>query len=391
MTISAFKIFHADAGFCNACFLRLETTEGLVGWSEFAEHTGTAGLSGVVSRLCELVVGMDPMSIEQVAAFLRGRTFQAGGGMNQHAIAAIVNALLDIKGKALGLPVHALFGGALRTHVPVYWTRCGMNRILYSDLMGTPPVKTFADVARLGAEARERGFKAVKTDLVRLVDGELTMVRQGLARTPGFPELNLDPDVLKTVVSTLRALQEGGGSDLRLLLDVNCHLRAEGVLTLVRALEAFDLFWFEFDIVDPAVVARVRQTAHFPIASLETVYGRQGLRPFLETGAVDVAIIDIMWNGYLEAVRMADLAATYDVNVAPHAYSGGGLGDIMSAHFAAAVPNLRIMEIDVDEVPWKWDFLSDRLRVSGGELAIPQGPGWGVEVDEAAVRAHPPR
>ena len=66
------------------------------------------------------------------------------------------------------------------------------------------------------------------------------------------------------------------------------------------------------------------------------------------------------------------------------------LGDVMSAHFAAAVPNLRTMEIDIDEVPWKWDFLDGRLALADGHLAIPQGPGWGLEVVESALAAHPP-
>ncbi|WP_158743531.1 mandelate racemase/muconate lactonizing enzyme family protein [Acidisphaera sp. L21] len=389
MKISGFKLLHADAGFCNAHFLGLETTDGVIGWSEFAEHTGTAGLSGVVTKLCELVVGMDPMGIERIAAFLRGRTFQAAGGMNQHAIAAIVNALFDIKGKALGVPVHALFGGTLRTRVPVYWSRCGTNRIMHSELMQKPPVRTFNDVRVLGAEARERGFTAIKTDAVSMAGGQLSMVRQGMAMTPGYPELNLEPETLKSIVGLLSAFREGAGPDVQLMFDVNCHFRTEGVLKIIRALESFDLLWFEFDILSPQSLSLARRAAHFPIASLETVYGRQGLRPYLEAAAVDVTIIDIMWNGYLEAIKMADLCAAYDVNAAPHAYSGGGLGDIMSAHFAAAVPNVRIMEIDIDEVPWKWDFLSDRLTVTDGHLAIPQAPGWGVEVDESAIARRP--
>ncbi|WP_158816898.1 mandelate racemase/muconate lactonizing enzyme family protein [Methylocapsa sp. S129] len=391
MHIVGYKLLFGDAGFCNACFLRIDTTDGLVGWSEFAEHTGTAGLSKVVTELCELVIGMDPMGIERIAALLRGRTFQASGGVNQHAIAAIVNALFDIKGKVLGLPVHALFGGSLRTRVPIYWSRCGTNRVLYSDLMDKPAVKTFDDLVRLGEEARARGFKAIKTDPVRIVDGQFAMVRQGVARAPGFPELNLDPGTLRSIVDQMSALRAGAGPDVQLMLDVNCHFKAEGVFKIIRALDAFDLLWFEYDILDPKVLCAARRIARFPIASLETVYGRQNLRSYLEAGAVDVAIIDIMWNGYLEAMKMADLAAAYDVNVAPHAYSGGGLGDIMSAHFAAAVPNFRIMEIDIDEAPWKWEFLSERLTVTDGELIIPQKPGWGVEVNEAAIKARPPR
>jgi len=88
---------------------------------------------------------------------------------------------------------------------------------------------------------------------------------------------------------------------------------------------------------------------------------------------------------------MAGLAETYEVNIAPHNYCAGMLGDIISSHFAAAAPNLRLMEIDVDDVPWKAEFLTRPTVIENGELVVPDGPGWGTDVDEAAVRARPPR
>jgi galactonate dehydratase len=131
--------------------------------------------------------------------------------------------------------------------------------------------------------------------------------------------------------------------------------------------------------------------ASCPIASCEALYGRRGLKPFLDAGAADVAIIDLAWNGYLEATKMAALADLHEVNVATHNYCGGGLADVISAHFAAAVPNFRIGEYDEDDVPWKPEFLKQEVVVENGELVVPQGPGWGVEVDEDFVRSRPPR
>src|SRR5688572_3150600 len=104
MKISGIETLHADAGFRRACFVKLMADEGIVGWSEYGEHVGTAGITGVVHALGELIVGMDPLGIERIAAFLRGRTIQTSGGINQHAIAALLNAALDIKGKAFGVP-----------------------------------------------------------------------------------------------------------------------------------------------------------------------------------------------------------------------------------------------------------------------------------------------
>lgn len=391
MKIETIETLRADGGWRNACFVKIATDGGLVGWAEYGEHFGTAGVTAVIEALGELLVGKDPSAVEQVAALLRGRTIQAQGGINQNAIGALLNALLDIKGKLLGVPVHALLGGALRDRVPVYWSHIGTFRARHSELLGVPPLKTFDDWAKLGEEARARGYRAVKTGLVAETSGGFANVGPGFAYTSGFPALNLDRTLLHTLDRQLTALRAGLGQDAELMLDINFHFKTEGVLEIVRALASHRLAWLEVDAYNPAALARIRSAARFPIASLEALYGRIGLKPFLDTGSVDVAVIDLIWNGYLEAFRMAALAETYDVNVSTHNYCGGGLSDVISAHFAAAIPNLRAVEYDPEDVPWKPEFLTAPVSVEDGHIVVPQGPGWGVEVNEAFVRTHPPR
>lgn len=391
MKITSLETLEADAGWRRACFLKVTTDDGLIGWSEFGEHMGTAGVTGVIHALGELVIGKDPLAIEQIAALLRGRTIQASGGINQNAIAAIINALFDIKGKALGVPVSALLGGALRDRVPVYWSHFGTYRVRNAAHLGVPPLKGFGDLVELGQVARERGFKGIKTGLMAEVEGGFVNVGPGFAYTPGYPELNLDRKLLKTIDRQLSAMREGAGPDMEMMLDVNFHFKTEGYLELVRALEPHGLAWLEFDTYNPEALSRIRSAARFPIASLEALYGRLGLKPFLEAGAVDVAIIDLMWNGYLESLKMAALAEAYEVNVSTHNYCGGLLSDVISAHYAAAIPNLRYVEYDPEDVPWKPQFLTAPLVLDKGDLLVPQGPGWGVDVDEAFVRAHPPK
>jgi len=104
---------------------------------------------------------------------------------------------------------------------------------------------------------------------------------------------------------------------------------------------------------------------------------------------MDVAIVDVPWNGIMESMKIAAMADTYEVNVAPHNFNGH-LGSLMSAHFCASIPNFRIMEIDIDDVPWKGELVTPAPAVVDGELVLPAGPGWGAEVNEAVVRAHPP-
>lgn len=387
MKITGIEILVADAGWRPAHFLKMMTDEGVVGWSEFTENTGTLGLAGVITALSELIMGMDPLAIERIAALLRGRTIQAGGGINQHAISALINALMDIKGKALGVPVHALLGGALRDTIPVYWSHCGTYRIRNADLVGKPKLETFEDFAKLGEEARLKGYRALKTGLVSETDDGFTNFGPGFAFTKGYPELNLDRRLLSTLTKQLTALREGAGPDMEIMLDINFHFKTEGFLEIARAVETFNLSWLELDTHDPEALAKIRNTSRSPIASLEAQFGRRGLRPYLDAGAVDVVIIDLVWNGYIEAIKMAALAEMYEVNVATHNYCGGMLADVMSAHYAAAIPNFRMGEFDEDDVPWKPEFLVDELVVSNGELTVPQGPGWGIDVNEDFVRS----
>ncbi len=144
------------------------------------------------------------------------------------------------------------------------------------------------------------------------------------------------------------------------------------------------------DVHEPEALAHVRRSSPVPIASLEAIYGRRHYRPYFDRQAVDVAIVDVPWNGFLESVRIANMAEAYEVNVAPHNFYGH-LASCMSAHFCAAIPNFRIMEIEVDDVPWKDDLVTAVPRIENGELVLPAAPGWGADVNEEAVRAHPPK
>jgi L-alanine-DL-glutamate epimerase-like enolase superfamily enzyme len=155
-------------------------------------------------------------------------------------------------------------------------------------------------------------------------------------------------------------------------------------------MEPFDLLWLELDTRNAEALRYIRQGTSIPIASCECLYGRREFRPFFEHGSVDTAIVDVPFNGILESMKIAAMADAYDVNVAPHNFYSP-LATTISTHFAAAVPNLRIMEIDNDIVPWYHDLVTVPPRVEGGNLKIPTGPGWGTEINEEAVRAHPPR
>ena len=120
----------------------------------------------------------------------------------------------------------------------------------------------------------------------------------------------------------------------------------------------------------------MRRSTSIPICSGENLYGARGFRPFLEAGAIDVASVDVIWNGFAQSKKIADLAETYEVNCAPHNYYSH-LATFISAQWCAAIPNVRILEVDVDDVPWKDELTTavpdDRRRRADD----PDRPGLG--------------
>jgi L-alanine-DL-glutamate epimerase-like enolase superfamily enzyme len=390
LRVTAIQDLHADAGWRTLSFLKISTDEGIVGWSEYNEGYGSRGLTSVIQALGETLIDEDPRQIERISARFYAQTRQAPGGINAQAIAAIENALLDIKAKSLGLPVHALFGGALRNRLPLYWSHCGSRRARSPELIGKPAPQNGSDIRALGAEVLERGFSALKANIVRFRDGVAPTVHMpGFGSGQEHPQLNAAPDLIEDAVSLMTAFREGAGRHAELMLDLNFNFKPEGYLKLLRALEPVGLAWAEIDLYDPVALARIRQAMATPIASGESLFGRRAYRPFLEAGAMDVAIIDVLWNGLIEAYKIAAMADAFEVNVAPHNFYGP-LAMLISGHFCAMVPNFRIMELDVDEVPWINDFVTAPPRIESGSLLVPMAPGWGAEVNEEAVRAHPP-
>ena len=390
MKIAKIEDLHCDAGWRTFSFLKVTIDDGLVGWSEYTEADGSRGLTSVIHGMAEALIGTDPRPIQAIASTLYVKQVQAPNGVNQRAIAAIENALLDIKGKALGVPVYELFGGPVRDRIPVYWSHCGTYRVRNHEAVGTPPLRTYDDVAAMGAEVKARGFKALKTNILPFDGEKLVGFGPGFGRTPGYPALNIDRKTLQAVRDTLGAFRDGAGPEMGLHLDVNYHFKTECFLQVAKSVEPYDLTWLEIDTWDPQSLALIRSRAPCPIASCESITGRRAFRPFLDAYAQDVAIIDVIWNGFLESIKIASMAEAYEVNVAPHNYYGH-LCSAVSAHFCAVVPNFRVMEIDIDSVSWRDELFINAPVIEDGELIIPKGPGWGVEVNEAAVRAHPPK
>ncbi len=389
MKITDITELQADGGWRTLSFLKITTDDGLVGWSEFSEGRATPALGAVIRRMAAGVIGQDPRFVNRICTRLRAAVSGTTGGIAAQAIAAIENACLDIKAKALGVPMHELFGGALRTRLPLYWSHCGTMRLRHAALFeasGAAPLRTLDDVVALGAEAAARGYGALKTNILLFGAGAPRNHQPGFG--DGEPGRNVDRAMIAGIVELMTAFRQGAGAEMGLMLDLNFNVRAEGAAQIARALEPVGMGWLEMDIYNPDVLSAIRRSTATPIAGLETIYGRSALLPYLAAGCVDVAIIDVQWQGMIEAMAMASLIDAHEVNVASHNYHGH-LSTLMGAHFSATIPNFRIMEFEADEPAWLADLVTHPLHIEDGHLLLPERPGWGADINEEAVRAHP--
>jgi L-alanine-DL-glutamate epimerase-like enolase superfamily enzyme len=286
------------------------------------------------------------------------------------------------------VPCYTLLGGKVRDRVRVYWSHCATWRINHPHLF-KPAIVDLDGVKAIGAEVRERGFTAMKTNIFLHDQKPLHGWRPGFG-VPFYPELNVDKRVLRNLQTHLEAITSGAGPDVDLLLDLNFNAKTEGYLKILRAIAEFDMFWVEIDSYNPEALGYIRSHSPHPISSCETLLGLREFLPYFRAQSMDVAIVDAVWNGVWQSMKIANAAEAFEVNIAPHNFYGH-LASFMNLHFAAAVPNLRVMEIDVDRLDWDKELFSHEPEFVGGHLAVPDRPGWGCEPNEDAIRAHPPQ
>ena len=388
MKIRSMETRHCDAGWRNYHFVKLTTEDGVVGWSEYDEHQGATGVTQVIERLAPTVIGERVLDNERIFARLQALARQSMSGVMAMGLGAIENAVLDAKGKCLGVPCCDLFGGRVRDAIRVYWSHCGTWRIARPDFHG-PPVTDLGGVRAMGEEARAKGFTALKTNIFDHSGERARGWAPGFGR-PYAPEVNVDRHIIRQLRAHLDAFREGAGPDMDILLDLNYNAKPEGYLRILRALADFDLFWAEIDTPHPEALADVRRASPHAVSSCESLITLTAFLPYFQLRAMDVAIIDAVWNGVWQSLKIAAAADAHQINVAPHNYYGH-LATMMSAHMSAAIPNLRIMETDIDRLPWDAELFTAEPDIRDGYLHLPNTPGWGTEPDEAALRRHPAR
>ena len=343
------------------CFLKIETDEGITGWGEPVLEGRAHTVAAAVDELADYLIGKDPRHIEDHWTVLYRGGFYRGGGVHMSALAGIDQALWDIKGKALGVPVSQLLGGNVRSHIKVY-----------SWIGGDRPSET----AAAAQAAVARGFTAVKmngTEEVQYVDSY---------------------DKVERCLQNVAAVREAVGPNVGIGVDFHGRVHRPMAKVLVKELEPYKLMFIEEPVLSEheealKEIARISST---PIALGERLYSRWDFKRVLQGGYADIIQPDPSHaGGITETRKIASMAEAYDVALALHC----PLGPIALAanlQLDAVCYNAFIQEqslgIHYNQANDLMDYVSNPgvFAYQDGMVAIPIGPGLGIEVNEDYVR-----
>jgi galactonate dehydratase len=367
--ITAVSTRVVNAEMRNWVFVKVETDQpGLFGWGEATLEWKTRAVVGAVEDLVPLLVGRDPRDIEQAVRIMKKHSFWRLGVIGMSAVSGIEVALWDIAGKLYNVPVWRLLGGKVRERVKVY-THLGLGdmRAVYESMDVAPLVER----ARQVVENGYRAFKAVFIPYTHY-------------HAPAS-------DVVK-VERLMTALRSAVGPDIEIMVDF--HGRPASVAAALAYIEALAPAkpMFVEEVLPPgetAGLAAVAARTSVPLATGERLVDRAEFDELFRTRAVSIAQPDICHcGGLLEAKKIAAMAEAASIGVAPH-NPLGPIAGVAALHFAVSTPNHVIQEEMVGAVPWYFEVVRGPIRMVDGCWQIPDAPGLGIEVDEAACAQHP--
>ncbi len=342
-------------------FVRLETSDGVVGWGEASLEGHADAVRVVVDQFAEYLVGADADRIEDHWQVLTKSGFYRGGPVFGSAVSGIDQALWDLKGKSLGVPVYQLLGGAVRERIRMYGWVGGDD----------PSGITDAIAAQLAV-----GLTAVKMN----ASGVMSRIGS-VAEIDGVLER----------VSAARAVL---GPDRDVAVDFHGRFTLANARRIAPLLEPLRPFFIEEPVVpeNSHLIGQLSQSTSIPIATGERLYNRQDFLPVLQAG-IAVAQPDLSHAGGISEVRrIAALAEVYDVQLAPHCPLGPiALAACLQVGFST--PNYLIQEqsigIHYNQGAEVLDYVLDKqpLKFVNGNIELLTGPGLGIDIDEDAVRA----
>jgi D-galactarolactone cycloisomerase len=337
-------------------FIKVTTDDGLIGWGETYRMAGVE--SAIRDVLAPLIIGREAVASRQLHEQMLAATF--GNGF---AVGGVDLALHDLWGKSLGVPVHALYGGARRSRVEAYASLPGYY-------LETPPEDHWSHEV---GELSEQGFRAIKLRI---------------GRYPPERELPL-----------LREVRQAFGSSVRLMADANAAYSPALALRVGRSLEELDFGWIEEPMPQSGYhgYPELRAKLGIPLAGGEALGTRWAAAQALQRGCFDIVQPDVsICGGITECLFIGELAQLSAVRCIPHCWAGA-ITLAATLQLAALLPEPSrmpgvddpLVEVDVTENPFRDDVVvGTPFKLTEGYLDVPSGPGLGVEIDETALRRY---
>ncbi len=351
----------------NWLFVKLETDEGIVGWGEaYTQLDRDRNIVQHVTDLSRYLVGRDPFQIKKFTTMVYEDFAGKRGSMDLFcAVSAIEQAMWDVVGKKLGVPIYDLLGGPCRDSIRVYangW---------YGG------AKTPDQYAEMAIATVKRGFTALKFDPF-----------------PGPWRLYIDAQAEQKAVANVRAVRQAVGPDVDLLIEVHRRLAPMHATRVAHMMEEFRLYWFEEPTPAENIpaLAEVRQKINIPVVTGEALYTKAEFRDAFERRAADI-INPAVCNcgGILELKEIAAMAEPYYVAVSPHNYNSTSIGLAATMQAAAVMPNFIITEFFVNFEETSREIVVSPFEVVNSVILLPRTPGLGIEIKEEALAKWPYR
>jgi galactonate dehydratase len=355
--ITAVETLPTTIGNRTYVYVKIHTDEGITGIGEAACSDKERALMGAIEDLHQYLIGSNPFEIEKLWSLMYRHSFWRYGPVLCGALSGVEQALWDIKGKALGVPVYELLGGQYRHKVRVYtW--------IHGD---TPEA-----CAEQALQLKDKGFGALKF-----------CPFEGCGQ--GF-----DVDHGRRVEAKVKAVREAVGDKFGIAVDGHGRLNPVNAMEMAKRVEPYGMMFFEEPVMleYPEAMAEIRRVARIPIATGERLFSRYPFRDLLTRQAVDILQPDLCTvGGIMEGHKIATMAEAFFVSIAPH-NPLSPLSSVVALHLDTVIPNFLIQEMIFQ--PERQRILNQSVEVAkDGFVEVPSGAGWGVELDEDYLRANP--
>lgn len=361
MKITGIKPLICHAYRTNWVFAKVMTDEGLHGVGEATLEYREQTVAQAIKELERTLIGLDPHNIEAIWHKTYRDVYWRGGPVLMSALSAVEMALWDIKGKALGVPVYQLLGGKVRSAVPCYangWFA---------------PAKTPEEFAAKAKEAVAAGFRGLKWDPF------------------GAAYMELGKTEFREAMRCIEAVVAAVGPEVDILIEGHGRFNVTTAVRIGRALEQYDIHWFE-EPVPPdnlEALAEVKSRVRVPVAAGERIYSRWDYQRFFALRCADFAQPDVSHvGGIMEVKKIAAQAEANHIAICPHNPSGP-VANAANLQLAACIPNFTVLETMSADVAHRGVISTEKVVFQDGQMHIPDLPGLGIDLDEAAIAEHP--